>query len=154
MATWNDFISLLTEALGSDNVKKGTGKQANTATATFEQTLKLKDGTEKKRSQKLHFEYDGTNAGWIAVTSFVGPAEAADIPDFLAGLGEDWKLPAAVIVDEQLALRHHFGLPEINGGKDAEEVNKELLARALVSSVVVGSFADFLEAHYTEEDAR
>ncbi|MFB7672178.1 hypothetical protein ACFC26_12255 [Kitasatospora purpeofusca] len=151
MTTWLDFVSLLTKALGRENVEVDTQK-GTTATATFEQSLKQDDGTTKKRHQKLHFEYDGKNAGWIAVTSFIGPADELDIPALLAFLGEDWKLPAAVVVDKQLALRHHFGLPKADGGEDAEEVHKEVLEKAFASAVVVGSLADFLEANIMEQD--
>ncbi|WP_049651020.1 hypothetical protein [Kitasatospora sp. MY 5-36] len=151
MTTWLDFTSLLAKELGPENVTLDTDK-GTTATATFEQSLKLSDGTTKKRQQDLYFEYDGKNAGWIAVTSFIGPADDFEIPALLEFLGKDWKLPAAVVVDEQLALRHHFGLPEADGGKAAEAVNKEVLEKALVSAVAVGSLADFLEANILEQD--
>ncbi|MER7050276.1 hypothetical protein [Streptomyces jumonjinensis] len=148
--TWLDFTSLLVKTLGPESVEVDTEK-GTTMTAVFEQSLKLSDGTTKKRYQDLHFEYDGENADWIAVTSFIGPADRIDIPALLAFLGEDWKLPA-VVVDEQLALRHHFGLPETDGGKGTEAVNKEVLDKAFASAVVVGSLADFLEAHIMEQD--
>ncbi|MEV4972128.1 hypothetical protein [Streptomyces scopuliridis] len=154
MATWHYFISLLTEALGAENIEGGRGPGDTKATATFEQTLELKDGTSKKRRQKLHFEYDGKDASWIAVTSLIGPAKNIDTDAFLAYLGEDWRQPAAVIVDGQMALRHHISLPTAESDKNADAINKQVLAKAFVSAVVVGSVADFLEAHYTEEDTR
>ncbi|MFF3787195.1 hypothetical protein [Streptomyces sp. NPDC001933] len=154
MATWHYFVELLTEALGAENVQGGTGTKDTKAVATFEQTLKLKDGTTKKRRQKLHFEYDGKDTGWIAVTSLIGPVANVDTDAFLAYLGEDWRQPAAVVVDGQLALRHHISLPAAEKDKDADAINKEVLAKAFVSSVAVGSVADFLEKHYTDEDAR
>ncbi|MFB6875851.1 hypothetical protein [Streptomyces sp. NPDC056323] len=151
MTTWLDFTSLLVKTLGPDNVDVDTQK-STTAAATFEQSLKLSDGTTKKRQQNLYFEYDGKNAGWIAVTSFIGPADDLKVPELLEFLGEDWKLPAAVIVDKQLALRHHFGLPETDGGKETEAVDKEILDKAFASAVIVGSLADFLEANILEQD--
>ncbi|MFE4062253.1 hypothetical protein ACFXP3_39235 [Streptomyces sp. NPDC059096] len=77
-----------------------------------------------------------------------------DTDAFLAYLGEDWRQPAAVVVDGQLALRHHISLPAAEKDKDSDAINKEVLARAFVSSVAVGSIADFLEKHYTDQDAR
>ncbi|MFE7465389.1 hypothetical protein ACFU6R_14990 [Streptomyces sp. NPDC057499] len=112
--------------LGAEDVQGGTGTKGIKVVATFEQTLELKHGTAKKRRQKLYFEYDG----------------------------EDWRQPAAVVVDGQLALNHHIGLPAVEKDKDADAINKEVLARAFVPSVAVDSVADFLEKGYTDEDAR
>ncbi|MFI1585545.1 hypothetical protein [Embleya sp. NPDC020630] len=152
MATWHHFIGLLNQALGTENVEGGLGPGDRTAVAGFEQTLTLKDGTSVKRRQKLHFEYDGKDTGWIAVTSFIGPVDTEDLPSFLEFLGNDASRPAAVIADGELALRHHFDLAGTNGQKSTDDADKAVLAKAFIAAVALGSFADVLEGSYFVDD--
>ncbi|MEU0932526.1 hypothetical protein [Embleya sp. NPDC005971] len=152
MSPWHYFVTLLNETLGTENVRGGLGAHDKTAVAAFEQTVTLKDGTTKKRRQKLHFEYDGKDTSRIAVTSFIGPVDDADLSGFLAFLGEDWTRPAAVVVDGELALRHHLRLPETDGDKATRAADEKVLAQAFIASLALGSFADTMEDYYFEDD--
>ncbi|TDC76418.1 hypothetical protein [Streptomyces hainanensis] len=155
MATWSHFVQLLTTSLGAANVEGGTGEADTTMVATLEATVKGEDGTEEKRRQKLHFEYDGKDVNWIAVTSFVAPASdnAEDLREFLEYLGEDWEETGLVIVDGQFALRHHISLHDAHDGKDWNAGSERVILEAYRAAANVAGAADFLERHLTKEDA-
>ncbi|MFE4519997.1 hypothetical protein ACFRMQ_38225 [Kitasatospora sp. NPDC056783] len=100
----------------------------------------------------LVVDYDGKNTDWIAVTSFIGPADDLKVPELLEFLGEDWKLPATAIVDKQLSLRHHFGLPETAGGKGDGSGGEGDPRQGIRVSGDRRQHGRFLEANILEQD--
>ncbi|MEU4061815.1 hypothetical protein AB0F25_05145 [Streptomyces wedmorensis] len=134
MATWANFVKLVTESVGARNVVGGTGENHVWMVATLE---------AEKRRQKLRFEYDGKDVNWIAVTSFIGKVrEDEDFHGFLELLGEDWKRSGAVVIEGHIGLRHHISLIGDEGGTDA---NERVLLDAFRGAARVASMADFWE---------
>ncbi|MFF5473825.1 hypothetical protein [Streptomyces achromogenes] len=150
MATWQHFIELLTQEVGAENVEGGADD--NKAVVTVK--LTAAEGTTEPRRQKVHFEYDGKDTSWIAVTSFVlSSTEGVNVAPFLKALGEDWRKPAAVIVDGQLALRHHISLSALDGDGDGD-TDEQIIKIAFLSTAVIGSLADYYEGLLTKKDVK
>ncbi|MEU2061897.1 hypothetical protein [Streptomyces sp. NPDC013455] len=149
MATWQRFIEVLTDAFGTENVS--VGRDGTKVSATMD--VPAEEGSTQKRRQKVLFESDGKNMGWVAATSFIAAAEGLNISALLEQLGEEWRRPGAVNIGGQLALRHHFSL--IPYSDDSTENTKEqLLKIAIGSAMVVGILADRFEEGLAEKDVR
>ncbi|MGW7094874.1 hypothetical protein [Streptomyces sp. NPDC054874] len=150
MATWQQFIDGITQGLGAENVKGGA--KDHKVVATVDVPATAKDGSKKTRRQKVHFEYDGENTGWIAATSFIGPmTEPKDATTFLEILGDGAVNPGGVIVDGLAGLRSHFSLTEFDG---TENTDKKLLEIACMTALFVGAMADKLEELTTGKDVQ
>ncbi|MEU7050514.1 hypothetical protein [Streptomyces eurythermus] len=152
MATWQDFIDILTEQLGAEKVSKGS--DGTKVSVTFDLPAK-KDSTER-RHQTVLFECDGKNTKWVAATSLVGTFNGEDanfIPKLLEIIGKDYNIPGAVIVGGQLALRTHFSLSSVTDGS-TEDFEKRIVEIALLSTATIGSMADALESAFSDADVR
>ncbi|MCZ0210708.1 hypothetical protein OZK63_35525 [Streptomyces sp. UMAF16] len=149
MATWQHFIERLTEELGAENVEGGPKDKKVVATVD----VPAREGSTKKRRQKVHFEYTDS-ANWVSATSFIAPVGSpTKVSEFLEYLGKDGGYPGAVIVDGKLGLRNHVSLSLLDG-ESTEDTDEQLMESAFVSAAAVGILADAFEEIGTKEDTQ